>query len=153
MEPGQRNSCSTLSMVTSWITFRSLFNKGTHFTWLSCYRKCCLIQVWVSNYYNFWLYSRSCDRLKGAYTQPASRRPPCLKFLPASSFSWLLWFIFFMFTWQHQMLAWFYIYHIYCFVMAYTPRRVDGYIQRMFPYVNKWSSTWQLFALVITLRL
>lgn len=46
------------------------------------------------------------------------------------------------------MLACFYIDHIYCFVTAYTPKRVDGYVQRMVAYVNKWSSC-QFNALVI----
>lgn len=149
MEPSQRRSFSTLSMVTSWITSRSLFNKQRYTNHLT-------VLLTKSFYLNvrFWLflflYCRSYDQLKGAYTQPASRRPPCLKFLPGSSFSRLLCFFWKCKCWTNSIKCWHdFISTIFIALLQPTlPRELMDMIRGWLHLVNKWSSC-QLCALVI----
>lgn len=138
MEPSQRSSCSTLSMVTSWTTSRSLYrytkHRGVSLTNVP-------LQTRVSEFVSSFHF-RELNWLRGRYTQLASRQMPCLKFLPGSSFTKLLWYLWKCTILTSGIQCWhdFYINHIYCFV---TLQRESKDVFRkqlhLVACVNKWS--------------
>lgn len=139
MEPSQRSSCLTLSMVTSWTTSRKLYR---------CTKvpRAFLInapfQMWVSEFcFSFIIIQVNWSAQRKIYSALNAEGTPCLKFLPGSSFTRLLRYLWKCSTLTCGIQCWhdFYINHIYCFVTPHTPKRNKGCVKEMIACVNKWS--------------